>query len=351
MKLFKLLLAAILLCQPLACLAESGYGQNRELVLLNWSEYIDPQVVKRFEQTYNVKLREVYFETDDTRDELLLETGGKGYDLVLSSGLALSTYRKQGWLAPIGQQQVPNLKHINTRWITAFPDADGYAVPYFWGTTGIAYRRDLLGYDIDSWKQIFQPDDKLSGKILMGNAVNEVVGMALKSLGFSANSTNPEEYRQAQQLLQQQQPHVKEYGYMTLDEKSVLATGKAYAAMTYSGDALAVKEIEPNIRYVLPREGGNLWVDYLTVMASSRNKALAYKFINFINQPEIAAQLAEYVYYASPNLAAEKLLDADFLTDPVIYPDRQALNRSEFNRELPARIIRIRNNIFNNLTR
>jgi spermidine/putrescine transport system substrate-binding protein len=329
------------------------FGQasaNKELIFLNWSEYIDPDIVQQFEQRHKVKLHQIYFETDDTRDDLLLETDGKGYDLVLSAGSVLRTYKKQGWLAPITKQQVPNLKHINQKWLDAFADANGYAIPYFWGTTGIAYRKDLLGYDITSWKQLFEPNKKLSGKILMANSVNDVIGMALKSKNYSANSTNPEEYKQIEKLLMQQKPHVKAYAYMALNEESALVKGNVYASMAYSGDALFIKDIEPNIEYVLPEEGGNLWVDYIVVMQSSKNKQLAYEFINFLNEPEIAAQLAEFVYYASPNKAAEKLLDKEFLSDPIIYPDKQALQRSEFNQYLPARIRRMRNNIFNHVT-
>ena len=118
----------------------------------------------------------------------------------------------------------------------------------------------------------------------------------------------------------------------------MLVRGEARAAMVYSGDAMMVAEHNENIAYVVPEEGSNLWVDYLAVLKRSRQKQLAMDFINFLNEPENAAQLAQFVYYATPNREAEKRLPKEFLEDPVIYPDQNVLAKSEFYRELPPRV-------------
>jgi spermidine/putrescine transport system substrate-binding protein len=318
----------------------------RELVLLNWSEYIDPDLVEKFEKQFDVKLRQVYFESDDLRDYMMLETDGKAYDLVLVNGISVDVYRKRGWLAPIGEAQIPNLRHVDSRWLDAFPGLEGYAVPYFWGTMGIAYRKDLVPTPLTSWMDILQPAEYLHGRIGMVENSRDALGMALKALGYSANSTDTRQLKAAEQLLLAQKPHVKTYTYVALNEESALVSGDIIATMIYSGDALMVQEHHQEIGYVVPTEGGNIWVDYLVVLENSKNKALAWAFLNFLNEPENAAQLAEFVYYATPNKGAEKLLPAEFLEDPVIYPSQAVLSRSEFYKPLPARAMKNRNLAF-----
>jgi spermidine/putrescine transport system substrate-binding protein len=321
------------------------------LVLLNWADYLDPELVAEFEEKHKAKVREVYFESDDARDGMLAEAGGRGYDLVLINEVQVGVYRKQGWLAPITPENVPNLRHIDSRWVTAYEATAGFAVPYFWGTLGIAYRADLVPEGIVSWKQLFQPSEALRGKIQMIRSSREVIGMALKALGYSANSTDPKQLAEAEQLLLNQKPFVRDYTIVDLDEESSLVKGTTVAALLYSGDTLMVQEHHPEIVYVVPKEGGSLWVDYLAVMEHSQNKALALKFIDFLNEPENAARLADYVHYGTPNQAAEKHLSDEYLQDPIIYPDARVLETSEFLSELSPRVLRKYNRIFQKVLR
>lgn len=327
-------------------IALQAQAAQRNLVILNWSEYMDPEVVERFEKTFDVNVTEVYFESDDLRDDMMLETGGQGYDLVLVNGIAVDKYRKRGWLAPVDEKMMPNLELIDGKYLEAFPGIRGYAVPYFWGTMGIAYRADLVSAPLTSWSDLLRPDESLRGRINMVEASRDVMGAALKALGYSMNSEQRAEIRAAEKLLMAQQPYVRSFNYLALDEGSALVKGDVVAAMMYSGDALMVQEYHPEIEYVVPREGGNLWVDYFVVIESSRNKALAWQFLNFINEPENAAQMAEYVYYATPNTAAHDLLPEDFLSDPVIYPSSEVMARSEFYKPLSPNANRWRNSAF-----
>ncbi|MDH5570940.1 MAG: spermidine/putrescine ABC transporter substrate-binding protein [Gammaproteobacteria bacterium] len=324
---------------------------TNELVFLTWSEYLDPEIVEKFELKHNAKLRLVYFETDDTRDDMLLDSQGEGYDLVLIPGSKMYLYQKKKWLAPVTLKQVANIKNVEPKWLNAFEGVKGYAVPYFWGTLGIAYRKDLVGYEITSWKQIMAPLPNLKNKILMIKTTDDVMGMALKSLNYSLNSENPQEYKEVESLLLKQKSSVKDYSSLVLNEDSTLVKGDVYAAMAYSGDALVLKELNSDIEYVLPVEGGGLWVDYIAVMQKSGNKELAYKFLNFLNEAENAAQNAEFVYYPSPNAEAKKLLPREFLDNRMIYPDQKTLDSSEFYGKLPARITKLRNNIFTRVIR
>jgi spermidine/putrescine transport system substrate-binding protein len=308
-----------------------------KLVILNCSEYMDQEVVEKFEQQFNAEVSEVYFESDDLRDDMMLETSATGYDLVLINGISVDKYAKRGWIAPLDEAKLPNLKHVDDHWRDAFDSARDYTVPYFWGTMGIAYRADLIEQPPTSWMDLFRPAEELHGKIGMVENSRDLIGMALKALGHSANSSDPAALKAAEKLLLEQKPYVHTYNYLALNEHSALV----------SGDALMVQELDENIEYVLPEEGGNIWVDYLAVLEGSRNKDLAWAFINFLNEPEHAAQLAEFVYYATPNTAAEKLLPQEFLEEPVIYPSAESLAKSEFYRPLPPRSIKKRNLAFN----
>lgn len=319
---------------------------STELLFLNWADYMDPEILEEFRQRTGIRVKQTYFDSDAARDELLLETEGKGFDLVIVNGSSIRILAKRGWLEPINETDIPNIKHIYPRWRTEHERAKDFGVPYFWGTSGIAYRTDLVPITVSSWMDLFRPVDALHGKIGMIGDDVDMVGAALKALGHSLNSSDKNELDAAEKLLLEQAPHVKTYRYISLDENSALVTGQIAMSMMYNGDALMAQEHNENIAYVLPEEGGNIWVDYLCVLRESSNKAAAKQFINFVNEPEIAARLAQHVYYATPNKAAEKLLPEDFISDPVIYPSGQALDNSEPYKRLPARAQKSRSAIF-----
>ena len=323
-----------------AVLSSSTTVESRQLRFLIWSDYLDADLVSEFEQQFSARIEQIHYETDIARDEMLIQADGKGFDLVLVNGVTLSVYRRQNWLAALDPAQLPNLKHIEPRWLNAFDAAAGYAVPYFWGTMGIAYRTDLVPQPITTWRQLLQPVAALHGKIVMLNDNRDLISAALTTLGYSINTTDTQELNEAKALLMAQKPYVKDYSYVALNEESALVSGEVVAAMIFNGDALMLQEHHDNITYVLPEEGSELWVDYLVIMQASTEKELALAFINFLNEPEHAARLAQFVYYPTPNKAAEKLLPEEFLSDPVIYPGQKALAKSEFLVELPPRVMK-----------
>ena len=203
----------------LLVLITNSWAAEKELVILNWSEYMSQDMIKSFEKKYKVKVKEVYFESDDARDRILLDTKGKGFDLILVNGAVFKGYRRQGWLQPIDARYIPNLRHIEKHWLKIFKPAEGYSVPYFWGTLGIAYRKDLVSKPITSWKQLFNPEKKLQGKILMVKSSRDLIGIGLKSLGYSANSNNKKELKEVEVLLMKHKPFVARFGYIELDNK------------------------------------------------------------------------------------------------------------------------------------
>ncbi len=314
--------------------------------MLTWSDYLDPELVAAFEADSGYKLRFTYFESDETRDDYLIRNDGRGYDLILSNGYALDIYRQRGWLQPVTAAQVPNFKHIDKQWLQAPDAAAQFGVPYFWGTLGIAYRSDLLSKPLTRWMDIYAPAPELHGKIIMINHSRDLLGMGLRALGYSANSADPRQLDAVRELLLKQKPYVSAYSYIALTEDSALLNGAVLAAQIYSGDALMLKELNPDIEYVVPEEGTNLWVDYWLVAAQANNAQGAHAFLDYINEPQNAARNALFVHYASPNGAANRLLPQSHLSDPVINPDQRVLDSGEKYLQLPPRTMRIWNEIF-----
>lgn len=322
-------------------------SQKRELVILSWGDYMDPVLVEQFESRFNAKVRWVYYETDELKDDMLVESDGKGFDIVVSGSPSITSYIKRKWLTPLSESDIPNMKHIDARWLQAQPQIAGYAVPYLWGTLGIAYRSDLIPDTVKSWKQLFAPAEYLRQKIVMIKDSRETLGMALKSLGYPLNSVDPAHYDEVERLLRAQRPYVKDYSYISWKEDSLLITGEILMAMMYNGDVLTLRDKgAKHVEYIVPEEGTVLWVDYLVIMESSKQKQLAMDYINFVHDPQNSARLSTTLHYATPNKAAEKLLPEDILGNPIIYPDKATLDRSEFFGELPPRIVKKRNEIF-----
>ncbi|MBI5557515.1 MAG: spermidine/putrescine ABC transporter substrate-binding protein [Deltaproteobacteria bacterium] len=336
----------LILCGSAVASAQQQSGN--QLKLLIWSEYFDPAVLADFQKKYGIQIAESYYETDEIRNEIMFSTnGGTGFDLVLSNGSSLSSYVKHNWLNPITDKDVPNLRHVNPRWRNAFPESERYGVPFLWGTLGIAYRQDKINKPVTSWLDLYRPEESLRGKIVMIKDSRDLIGMALKALGFSANSTETAELDAAKRLLLAQKPHVQIYSYVTLAQNSSLVTGETLMAMIYNGDALALHQHNPDIAFVQPREGCNLWCDFFVIPASSKKKELACKFLHFIHEPEIMARLAQFAYFATTNLAAEKILPEEFKADHNIYPTKEILEKSETYADLPPRGAKKYNDIFN----
>ena len=350
MKLHTILALLATLALPLCASADAASEASKpELVVLNWADYIDPDLIAAFEARHHAKVRVVNFEDDDNRDQLLLATAGAGYDIVLVNETHVAVYRAHGWLAPLGVAQVPNLKHVDATWLDKAVDAKGYALPYFWGTLGIAYRRDLVGKAPQHWSDLIQPQAALQGHIAMLSSQREILGLALKTAGYSVNSGAHEEIDGAMKLLFAQKPYVRAYQQSLLNEKSELVTGEVSMRMMFNGDALLLRRFNDNIEYLVPPEGTALWVDYLTVMASAPNPKLAYAFLDFLNEPANAAKNAGFSNYATPNQAAAKLMPADYLNNPSIYPNASTLANSELFKPLPPRALSYRNTQFSHL--
>jgi len=286
----------------------------KELHLFIWTDYLDPSIKEDFEKQYGVKIIEDNY---DANEEMLpkVRAGNSGYDIVAPSDYAVQSLIKDDLIEPLDKSLLPNLANLNPDNINLYYDKDTqYSVPYFWGTTGIAYNKKFFSTPPDSWATLFDPAqlEKIKGKFTMLDDPRESPGAALVYRGKSINDTDKADLDAAQQLLVEQKPFVSAYDSANVNLK--LSTEEIVAAHAWSGataqaiNGIGDKPGNPNIAFVIPKEGGTIWQDNLTVLKESPNKYTAFVFINFLLRPDIAARNADYVLYLTPNKAAEALL-------------------------------------------
>lgn len=332
----------------LPCFAFSQQ-QEKELVLYNWEEYMPESLLEAFYQRTGYTVRQVYYDSDELKDELIYTTGGKGMDLIIGSGYGFNQYMQTGGLlAKIPSEQFPNIKHIASTWLDKNPTISEFAPPMLWGTVGIIYRKDLLDQSVTSWNDILKPAPALHNKVVMVDDVRDAMGSALLALGYSLNSTKPKQILAAGKLLKSQKPHVKSYLYVGVAHDSEILTGSVHMTLGYNGDAMVLKELNQNIEYVVPKEGTALWSDHIAVLEVSENKDMAFEFINFLNEPKRAAQLSEELGTASTNKSAEQFMSQAHLSNPLIYPPKSLMEKSEFYEILTPRVTRMYNTTYNN---
>lgn len=325
--------AALFLLITLPVVART-WPASHDIAQLNiyaWSTYRSPRVIRGFEREFRCK---VNFDFYDSNEALLakLQAGNTGYDLVVPSDYMVGVLIRQGLVAPLDPSRLPNAwANLDPRFLgLPFDPHNEYSVPYAWGTTGLAYRSDLVRGQVDSWSALFDP--RFAGHILLLDDVREVFGMALKKLGYSLNSTNPEEIRQARDLLSRQKPLVRGYNSSNFEEEMV--AGEAWLAQAYNGNLTFALRDEPRIRYVIPKEGCTISVDSACIPRHAPHPDLALAFINYFHRPEVAAAFINDCGFNTPNLYAARRVEPWLLAEPSVFPEPASLARCEFMRDL-----------------
>lgn len=304
---------------------------KNSITVYNWGEYIDPQTIKMFEKESGLKVNyQTYASNEDLYVKLKQNTDS--YDVVVPSDYMIERLIKEGLVQKIDFKNIPNFKGVEEKIKNPnFDPTNEYSVPYFWGTVGIVYNTKMIKDNINSWDDLWNP--KYKGKIIMYNSQRDSIAIALKKLGYSMNSTNPKELQKAKEALIKQKPLV--YAYLTDDGRDVIVQEDAAMGVMYSGDALMMMQENPNLKYVIPKEGSNIWYDSFVIPKSSKNKKGAEEFINFMCRPDIAAINAEYcVGYTSPVVKTKELLPEEIRESYVAYPNPKNLPPLEAYRDL-----------------
>lgn len=323
----------VLLCM-LGLLSCSGPRAPRELHLFIWANYIDPEIYKLFESEFGAKVIEENVDSNETVI-LKLQAGVTGYDIIMPSDYAVETLARAGLLATLDLSKIPNFQNISPRFRNLYYDPrNSYSVPYLWGTTGIGYNAQKLETPPTSWADLFEPArvERYRGRISMLNDPRETIGAALKYLGYSVNSTDPAQIEAAKNVLLAQKPYLARYDSETYDD--FLLTGDLVMAHGWSGEFAKARLENPDIRYVIPQEGGVVWTDNLAIPKSSTNQELAHQFIDFLLRPQINARIVNFLRYPSPNDAAKPYILPEILNDPAIYPPDELMEKLEWIRDV-----------------
>ena len=332
-------IAIILLVVALACTAlpaalaeaDKPFAGTR-LTVYNWFDYIDPEVLNIFEEQTGVSVEYVNF-TQNEDMYAKLEAGAGAYDVIFPSEYMIERLIKEDRLEELDLNNIPNLENVldNLR-DPSYDPGNAHSVPYMWGTLGILYNTDMVSAPITSWQSLF--DGEYAGSIFMMNSLRDTIGLGLKALGYSMNTRNPDELREACDLLVKQKQDKLVSGNFVDETKDKMVAGEAALAVIYSGDALYAMEKADNLAYVVPEEGSNIWVDGMCIPKGTANKAAAECFINFMCDPEIARMNMDYIYYSSPIRQVVEGLSEEEAANGALNPPQDVIARCEYYNDI-----------------
>lgn len=344
--------------------AAAAAAHADEVRVYNWSDYIAPETLEKFTERTGIDVTYDVYDSNEILDAALL-SGRSGYDVVVPSTHYFTRQLKAGVYQPLDHQLLPNLANLNADLMRNLESIDAgseYSVPYMWGTNGLGYNvervTEILGDDapVNSWALLFDPAitaqlSEAGCGLSMLDSGSEMLPTAMAYLGLDPQSENSEDLQAAGELIASVRDDITYFHSSRY--VSDLANGDICVAAGYSGDIFQAAERAEEagrdftIGYSIPQEGAELWFDLMAIPADAPNAENAHAFINFILDPEIAAEISEYVRYANPNAAADEYLADELLNDPAIYPSADVMQKLYVAEEKPQNIQRSRTRIWN----
>ncbi len=300
-----------------------------ELKVYNWYDYIDPAVLDIFEEETGIQVKYVNFSQNEdmyTR----LSTGAEVYDVIFPSDYMIERLTREGLVAELNLDNIPNLANvIDNLQDPTYDPGNAHSIPYMWGTLGIVYNTDMVEGPITSWTALL--DKKYAdAKIIMMDSVRDTIGLALKTLGYSMNSHDPDELEAARDWLIRQKESGVVAGYIMDQTREMMVGNEAGMAVIYSGDALYAMDKNDKLVYVIPDEGSSIWVDGMCVPTASQNKEAAECFINFMCRPDIAQMNLDEIRYSSPIRQVIEGLSEEEKASIAMNPTDEMVKRCEY---------------------
>lgn len=298
---------------------------ERRLAIYIWSDYVAPDTIPDFEKEFGVEVTMDFYESNE---EMLakLQAGARGYDLVVPSTNAVEVLIATGLALPLHRQYLTNWGNLSRLFLDrAFDPGNRYTVPWMWGVTGFAYRRDRIPDPPFSWEIFLDP--RYRGKMTQADDERDVIGAWLRYRGHSLNSTDPVQLEGAKQDALRAKANLK--AYISAPVKGQLITGDVWVAQIWNGDAEQARAEQPEIAFVLPEEGSTIWLDSLVMPHGARHPRAAHEFMNYALRPRVAAALSAATGYGTPNREGLALVER-----PVHYPTGKELARLEYQRDL-----------------
>ena len=319
------------LAASLVVMTASCGPKKPTLYIYNWCDYLSEDVKTAFEKEYNCRVVQDIFDSNEML-EAKLKAGASDYDIVVPSSYAAGKMYRQGMLQKLDPEKLAGIVgNLDASVLAKLPDnALEYSVPYMMSYTGIAYLKSKVKDFEPSWSMFDRAD--LKGRVAALSDNREVIGAALKFLGYSANSTDKAEIEAAVRKVFEWKANIAQFDNEKY--KQGIATKEFYLVQGYVGDLLQVQETDDDIEIVIPREGTQISVDMLAIPAKARNVDLAYAFINFVHQPENAAKNTEFICYQCPNTPSYELLDEEVRNDPLIFVDEEIFQKSDVLRDI-----------------
>ena len=304
----------------------SGCREKPVLHIYTWADYLKPELVQRFEQEYRCRVEvETYDSNEALYDHLVARDKGP-FDLLFPSSYMVKILRDQGMLQPLNADWIPNRRNVDPAYLAMAMDQQmDYSVPYAVTITSLGYRASQVPDFQPTWALLDRPE--LKGRLALLDDYRETIGAALKSLGRSLNSTNDADLAAAKAVVQrwqQNQPVFENEGY-----QDDLAAGRIALAQGYSGDLMAGRAENEDIRVAVPAEGAALSFDDMVIPYDAREMLLAHQFINFILDPQVAAEMTEFIHYLCPNEVSYQYLSAETRSDPILFPPSEVVEKLE----------------------
>lgn len=313
-----------------ACVGCGKKDPSKTINFLNYGENIDDETVKLFEKEYGVK---VNIETFDDMETMYnkVKAGAVKYDVILVSDSLMTRMIKEDLVQELNKDNIASISQMDENYLNLDIDpGNKYSVPYMFGTVGLIYNTDYVNEDVDSWDILW--NEKYKNEIFMFNTYRDTIGAALKSLGYSLNTTDEKELASAKEALLKQKSLVKIYESDLGTE--TIANGETYINMIWSGEGLNLQDEYPNLKYVVPKEGANFWIDSLCIPKNAANVEGAEKFINFVSDKESALRIADEIGYTTPNKEAREEQSDEVKNNPNAYMTEEVMSRCEIYKDL-----------------
>lgn len=308
------------------CWTGIAFAADNVVNVFTWSEEIPSKVIYQFQKETGIK---VNYSTFDTNEALFakLRTNKKGFDVVEPSNYYVDRMRRLGLLEKLDKSKLPNFKHLDPFFTNqAYDPQSEYSVPFIWGITGIFLNKDYFPANgINQWSDLL--DKKYINQLMFLDDAREVFSMALRMSSYSINDTNPEHIHQAYLNLKKMMPNIRLFNSDAV--ASILIDEDAAAGMAWNGDLFRAHRENSKLAFVFPKDGFEIWVDNFAIMKEAAHRENAYKFINFLMRPDIAAEVSMNINYSTANLAAKKLLPEAIRNNPTLYPSSEVMSHGE----------------------
>ncbi len=317
--------------------------EEKKLNFYNWDTYIGETTLDDFNAATGIEVKmDLYADNDELFAKL--KGGNPGYDVIVPTNDMLERMIKANMVVPLDHSKIPNMANIDPLFQDAtFDPGRKFSIPYMWGTTGIGYRKSKVSAPPDSWKVLLDSDE-YAGKIsVLGDQTN-VLGITLKYLGFSYNSTNPDELKKAEELLIKQKKNIKVFAKD--NGQDLLASGEVDLCQEYNGDIVQVMAEDEDLNYVVPKEGALLWQDTVAIPAGAPHPQNAHAFLNFILDADAGAGIAKTIQYATANKAAREKMEDAYKNNAAIFPPEDVLKKCEPGAYLGEEATKVRDEIW-----